>query len=377
MSITLRLAMASILLAAAQAPAHAARHEIPGYTPADVEAARALPIYVVIDQPTLRPEITYGYQAIPQYYGNYANPGVSAGQYAMAGIAGGLIASAIINGAAYVKAKNFARPPFQAIQQAHCNLAIGPALGEAIAARVRTSWPGAAVQTVILGPGQKFESAVDVHKPRFVVRAFSSLATDFSAVVTSIDAEAYPLEPGTTRAARTPAWRDSLIAVSDRVFVEPVKSKADVDVLSDLESRRFVALDLDDRIRKVNADGRDADRRERKQLYDLLLEHDQLIKDANAPEWTPTAQAMRRAIMLSEQQCQRLDASVLAATTLADGMLGALADGSLPLPVADAAAAPLVPAGERQLLALPGHTVVSAQAGNDLPLGFRYSLLAE
>jgi hypothetical protein len=377
----LRLALASVLLAAVCAPVHATRHETPGYQPDDLELVRGLPIYVVIDEPTLRPQIAYGYQPIAGLYNGYnANTaGLGVGQAALAGAAGGLIASAIINGAAYAKARNFARPPFHTLQQAQCHRAVGNALGEALAARARANWPGATVTTVVLQPGQKLESAVDTHAPRYVLRASSSIATDYSAVITSIDAEAYLAEGSPAKAARKPAWRDSIIAVSDRVEIAPVKTQADIDALSDVEGRRFIALDLDPRIRKLNDDGPEADRREFNQVRDLLLEHDRLIRDANAPQWTPTAQAMRRAILLSEQQCQRLDASVLLATTQASALLGDLAGGALPAPAAagDVAAGALPASGERRTQSFPGSIFVSERSGDDVALGFRHSLLGD
>ncbi len=366
-----------LLLAAVSTTAIARQAPMRGYQPQDAAAVAALPVYVVVDQATLRPEIAYGYQSMSALTPGYSN--MSMAQGVGVNLAGTLIASAIINGAAYAKAKHFAQPPYHMLQQAQCDLSVVPALGDRVAAAVRGNWPSATVKVVTLQPGQKLASAIDSNQPRYVFRISSSLATDFSAVITSIDSEAYLPQAGSAHAGRTPAWRDTVIAVSDQLAIAGVKSQADIDAMVDAESARFVQLDLDDRIRKVNDAGPDADRRERKRLVELLLEHDRMLKEAASDEWSPEGEAMRRALLLSAGHCQQLNASVQLSSAQAAQLVTALSGGQLPaMPPENAPiAADALPAGVRQAIALPGGIVVSQRTGDNVDLGYRYSLLAD
>ncbi|MDB6164269.1 MAG: hypothetical protein JWL98_1701 [Xanthomonadaceae bacterium] len=375
MSDIARTLLAGLLVAGLSTPVSARKPDIRGYQPQDATAASALPIYVVIEQAELKPEIEYGYINVFGSSQPYQN--MSMGQSAGVDLAGGLIASAILNGAAYAKAKRFAQPPYHVIQQAKCNLSIESGLSEAVGTAVRGNWPTASVHVSSLQPGQKLASLIDTDQPRYVFMVSSSLATDFSSVITSIDSEAYLPQAAGAHAARQPAWRDTVIVASDQVAVATSKSQADIDAMVAAESARFVALDLDDRILAVNAAGTNADRRERNRLAALLLEHDHLLKDAASDEWTPTGEALRRAQLLSDHQCDLLNASVRFSSTQAAQLVTALGRGQLPaLSSSVQKTAESVPDG-RQTLALPGGIFVSQRTGDNVVLGYRSSLLAD
>ncbi len=366
----------ALALALQAMPAHAAKAGIAGYRPGDDARAAALPMHVVIEQPRLKPQIAYGYVSVPGVtsYGNY--PGMSFGQTAGVNLAGGLIASVLINGAEYANAKQFARGPYQLMQDAHCDLPLDEVMGTAVAGAIRARWPAAAIQTHVLGDGESIRDAVGKQQPRYVFAVSSSLAPDFSALVTSIQAEAYAATAANTT-ARDPLWRDTLIVVSDRLFL-PAKSQADIDVLVAAANARYAALDIAPLIAKVNAAGANADRGDRQKILVAQREHRSSLKEARRSEWTPVGEATRRALLWSERQCGALAHVVDASALHAGDAVAALLAGALPAPPADAdASVPDEAVGTRNLVALPGSVFISRKGGDEVALGFRKSVLSD
>lgn len=371
----------AIALALNAMPAYAAKAPLPGYGPDKAATAGALPVHVVIEQPRVKPQIAYGYVAVPDgiaygasAYGNY--PGMSMGQSIGVDVAGGLIASLIINGAEYAGAKHFAQGPYQVMQDAHCDLPLGDAFRTPVVNAIQARWSTAAVQPHVLEDGQSFNKAVGTG-PRYVFAVSSSLAPDFSALITTIDAEAYPdLQPGSKRTPREPAWRDTLIIVSDRMLL-PAKTQADTDALAAPATSRYAALNLEPLIAKVNAQRGMADPRDRRKITNAQSDLRSALKEAQRPDWTPAGEAMRRAQLWSAGDCAALSGAVATNAAQSGLAVAALLDGTLPARVADNAALPVETAGERKLVALPGGIVVSRKGGDEVVLGFRRSVLAD
>lgn len=371
------VASGALVLALHALPAHAGKAETPGYHPRDESTAAALPVHVVIEQPRLKPQIAYGYIDVPGVvsYGNY--PGMSFGQTAGANLAGGLIASALINGAEYAGAKQFARGPYRLMQDAHCDLPLDAALGAAVDGAIRARWPDATIRTHVLGAGDSIGDVVGKNQPRYVFSVSASLAPDFSALVTSIETEAYAALPASTKVATQPTWRDTLIVVSDRLILPP-KTQQDIDILVAAANARHAALDLDTLIRKVNAAGVDANRLDRPKIIAAQREHRASLKEAQRSDWTPAGEATRRAMLWSERQCGAL-ASVVESSAVQTGLaVAALLDGTLPVRPAGESVAPVEETvGARGLVALPGGVFVSRKGGDEVALGFRKSVLSD
>jgi len=370
-------ACGALVLVLHAAPLHASKAEMPGFQPRDESSAAALPVHVVIEQPRVKPQIAYGYTNVPGIvsYGNY--PGMSLGQTMGVDLAGGLIASALINGAEYAGAKHFARGPYRLMQDAQCDLPLDAALGAAVEGAIRARWQEATVRTHVLADGGSVNKAVGTGQPRYVFAVSSSLTPDFSALVTSITAEAHAASPAGASASKQPAWRDTLIVVSDRMVL-PAKTQADIDILVDAANARYAALDLEALVRKVNAAGALADRRDRQTIIYAQREHRASFKEANRSDWTPAGEATRRAMLWSEQQCGALAGAVEASAAHAGLAVTALLGGTLPARPADAST-PLAEetAGERRLVALYGGTYISRRGGDEVALGFRNSVLTD
>lgn len=372
-----------------------------GLALADVEVAKTLPMQVIVAQPRLRPQIRYNYVDTMQAGvgagdGLYNNPGgMSYGQAMGVGLAGGLIAGAIINGAEKATAKRAVRDPYQLIVQAKCDLPLVDSHQALVAdALQRAQWRQ-----------QDDASRPTTAKagPRYVFTLSTSFTPDFSALTTTIDAAGYAPDAG-GKAGRKPTWQDSLVVVSDGLWLAP-KTQADIEQMVAAEQQRYAASGADALIDKVNAAASNAPRQDRKRASLMANQHAQNMADAKDEGWSDASTAMRRAMLWSQGDCALLKKTLRSNLEHADGMIQALLLNSLPprpetssqparpmaavvtkrpdpatleLPISVGVPEGTVveePVSVRVIEPTPGGVYVSRLSAENIPLGYRYTLL--
>lgn len=371
-----------------------------GLALADVEVARTLPMQVVVAQPRLRPQIRYNYvdtiqAGIGAGDGLYNNPGgMGYGQAMGMGLAGGLIAGAIINGAEKAAAKRAVRDPYQLIVQAKCDLPLVDSHQALVTdALQHAQWrqQGDASRPTTAKAG-----------PRYVFTLSTSFAPDFSALTTTIDAAGYAPDAN-GKAGRKPTWQDSLVVVSDGLWLAP-KTQADIEQMVAAEQQRYAASGADALIDKVNAAAGNAPRQDRKRANLMADQHAQNMADARDNGWSDASTAMRRAMLWSQGDCALLEKTLRSNLEHADGMIQALLLNSLPprpetpsqparpmaavtnrpdpvtldLPISVGVPEGTVveePVSVRVIEPTPGGVYVSRLSAENITLGYRYTVL--
>lgn len=377
----------ALTLSCAAATATAAAPPPVGYTPARATEVAALPIHVGIVPDRIRPQVAFQYVSVagPNYVGAY--PGMSVGQSIGANAVGGALASAIVNASLREQAENFARQAFGSVANAGCDLPYGERLAAQLTQDLQAAWPQAQIQVHMLKPDQSIADIVGKRTPRYEVLASVSLATDFSALVASVDASAYIPDGDDARAERKPAWHNTLIAVSDRLALAP-KTQADIDRMIADENARYAALNLGPLIRRLNQEGLTGKNgSERRYVVDSLAQHNRALKEAKRDEWTPQSETMRRGSLLSESDCAGMRSALDQVLSESHALVQAMTGGALPTPLevvttkrsAFVKTTQLIgeTPGERAIVGLPDGSYVSRRGGDGVETGFRYALLLE
>jgi hypothetical protein len=369
-----------------------------GLAPADIEVAKSLPMQVRVVQPRLRPQIRYNYvdtaQAGVSAGDNlYNGGGIGYGQAMGVGLAGGLIAGAIINGAEKAAAKRAVSAPYQLISQAKCDLPLVDSHQAVVASALqRAGWRA---------QGEDSMHAAAKAGPRYAFTLSTSLSPDFSAVMTTIDAAGYAPD-ASGKVGRKATWQDSLVVVSDGLWLAP-KTQADIDQMLAAEKQRYAASGADALIDKVNAAGANASQQDRKRANLMANQHAENLADARDAGWSDASTVMRRAMLWSQSDCTLLEKTVRSNLEHAEGLMQALLAHSLPAPLetqpqpAKPVAAivnrpdpssldlPInvgMPEGSvvaaaptRVIESMPGGVYVSHLSDEYITLGFRYTLL--
>ena len=370
-----------------------------GLAPADIEVARVLPMQVLVVQPRLRPQIRYNYvdtaQAGVSAGDNlYNGGGIGYGQAMGAGLVGGLIAGAIINGAEKAAAKQAVSAPYQMILQAKCDLPLVDSHQAMVASALQhAEWRK---------QGEDSTQTAAKAGPRYVFTMSTSFSPDFSALMTTIDAAGYAPD-ATGKVGRKPTWHDSLVVVSDGLWLAP-KTQADIDQMLAAEKQRYAASGADALIDKVNAAGANASRQDRKRASLMAKQHAENMAEARDAGWSDASTAMQRAMLWSQSDCALLEKTVRSNLEHAGGMIQALLGHSLPArletqaqpvkPVAavvnrpDPSALDLpisvgVPEGSavvesapvRVIESMAGGVYVSHLSAENITLGYRYTVL--
>lgn len=358
-----------------------------GYTPARAADVAALPIHIGIVPDRIRPQIAFQYASVaaPTYTGPY--PGMSVGQSIGVNAVGGALGSAIANGILLAEAKDFARQAFAGVAASGCDLPYGERLAAQLTQDLQAAWPQAQVQVHMLKPDQSIADIVGKRTPRYEVLASVSLATDFSALIASVDASAYVPDGDDARAERKPAWQNTLIAVGDRLELAP-KTPADIDRMIAEEDARYAALQLGPLIQRLNREGLTRDNgNERRFVVDAMAQHKRALKEARRDQWTPQSEAMRRGSLLSESDCAGMRTALDQVLGESHALVQAMTGGTLPAPLevvttkrgAFVKVTELVgeTPGKRAIVGLPDGSYISRRGGDGINTAFRYALLIE
>ncbi len=355
--------------------------ETAGHDPAQGQALAATPVHVVLLNQELKSQIPYLTYSMPQptlYNAMNNSPDLSTGENLAVGAVGGAIASVIVNASMFAAAKSQVQPADAALRAAGCRLDQGQALQTTISDAVRsTPWgPAAGLTAHTLVDGQSVDDLVDKTKPRHVLAASYSMSTDFSAVITSVDVEAYSGQlPGAPKSwAKKPTWDDTLIVVSDRVEIAP-KTQADIDAAIAAENARHAALDVGALIAKANA----GDRVARGKVAPLIKQHQRNLRAAQATSWTPADEAVQRSRVWTAEGCARLHQAIASNATEMGGLVSGLFRGELPprMNALPEGPRPEPVIGERKVQTEPGGVYVLTRGGDMVNLGYRYSWLPD
>lgn len=378
-----RLVFAAFLLSSFSAAAAAAKPETPGFGPAFADAAGTVPIHVVVLQPRIRPRLLIGDVSTP-FVNTGAQPGWSFGQGLGVSLAANLLMYAAMSSDAKARAVAFAQPPFATIRAQGCDLptlhasqpdASQPAIVEAVVDAIRTRWPDARIQVAVLEKGQDIDDVTPKRTaPHVRLQVSSTLAADFTALIAHIEAEGYP------GAGRKPAWRDTLIAVSDTLAL-PAKTDDETARFIAAENVRYEALNLGPTIARINArggTGRPHERAERKRVARMIEDHKTILAEAQRPSWTPLTGTQRLATLWSEDGCGHMRTALSANARDAGVLVAALFGQTLPprMPM-DSARHPREIPGERAILSFAGGVFVLRRGGDRVEMGHHEALLED
>lgn len=379
----LRLVFAAFLLSSFSAAAAAAKPETPGFGPAFADAAGTVPIHVVVLQPRIRPRLLIGDVSTP-FVNTGAQPGWSFGQGLGVSLAANLLMYAAMSSEAKARAVAFAQPPFATIRAQGCDLptlhasqpdASQPAIVEAVVDAIRTRWPDARIQVAVLEKGQDIDDVTPKRTaPHVRLQVSSTLAADFTALIANIEAEGYP------GAGRKPAWRDTLIAVSDTLAL-PAKTDDETARFIAAENARYEALNLGPTIARINArggTGRPHERAERKRVARMIEDHKTILAEAQRPSWTPLTGTQRLATLWSEDGCGHMRTALSTNARDAGVLVAALFGQTLPprMPL-DSARHPREIHGERAILSFAGGVFVLRRGGDRVEMGHHEALLED
>lgn len=369
-----------------------------GLAPADVEAAKALPVQVLIMQPRLRPQIRYNFVDTSQAGINAGTSlyngggGIGYGQALGMGLAGGLIAGVIINSAEKATAKQAVREPYELISQTKCDLPLLDSHQAMVAGALeRAQWRT---------QGEDSEQPSDKTGPRYAFVLSTSFAPDFSALMTTIDTAGYAPD-ASGKVGRKPTWQDSLVVVSDGLWLAP-KTQADIDQMLAAERERYASSGADALIVRVNAAGGNATQQDRRRARLMAKQHAQNMAEARDAGWSDSSTAMQRAMLWSQNDCALLEKTLRSNLEHADGMIQALLRNALPAALdatADPVAAVVIDHADpatldrpisvgapeaavtegsapvRVIEPLPGGVYVSRLPAENIILGYRYTVL--
>jgi hypothetical protein len=380
-----RFLIAGMLLGMCQG-ASAGGKEAAGYDVQHSEALQGVPVEVVILNDRLRSQIAYqvqdvNYAQVQQATENALGPAAYSTAGVAAGALGSALGNAIANAIALQQAEKVAKPADAALKAAQCDLAVSDELAGSVEQTLRdTPWGATAtVNRHVLSGEQGLDDVVAKNSSRYVIALSYSMSPDFSAVMTTATALAYSQAiPGAPEHwQKKPAWVDEVVVVSNQMALAP-KTDADVQRALAVENARYAATGADDLIAKANG----GDDVARKHAVPLADEHRRLLHDANGKKWSASSGAYRRSELWSENQCGPLREALQANNADVVQTLKQLFAGQMPAPVSAKrlninSLLDGETAGERRVIAIPGNLYLMRRGGDNVPIAYRLSWLAQ
>lgn len=378
MSTRIAAALAAVFAWALAAPATAlaADKDVAGYTPDRAALAASLPVHIVALNTRLRPQMGFkGIDVTLPPPGSIRGPGISPGQSLGFSLTAGLIAQGIAHGTLYLQARDSARAAFAPIQRAGCDLPIDAPLQRAIGAAVRRSpWGAAATPVRVSADDKDLDRLVADEQPRQVFALTASLSPDLDRLITSVDVAAYARLDGESGWRDTPLWRDRLIVVSDGLNLRAKTAADSAQMLAD-EQARYQASGTEALIKRINAQGGNAGKSDRKTAVAALALHQRNLDDARSGYWSSQQAQQRRAALWNENGCARVHAAIDQAGAEIGGMLDALYAQTLPKRLGFKDTNLSYEPPRRQIRALPGGVYVSRSDAGRVSLSYRADLL--
>lgn len=354
-----------------------------GYRPERATMAAQMPVYLVVLNSRVRPQIDYprvpgGTVYVPNPYQYNNIPGISFGQAQMAGALGSALAEAML----YAEAKQRATAAYAPMVGGRCDLAVAARLQQTLReAMARAPW-GANVQPILIdGDVEDWDKQIPKDRPRQVFSVSASLTPGLGALMTWVDLAAYSPEGGASGSSwqKKPLWQDQLIVVSDAVTL-PAKSDADRARMVAQEDARYAESGDLAVVARVAKDIYGAGKSERMRATAADRLHKRNLKLAREADWSLLTEGPRRGELWSQDDCAPMSAALAAATGELGRMLDDLYAQRLPprLPATHKTKddPPELP-GERKIRALPGGVYVSRNEGGIIPLAYRYRLLPQ
>ena len=353
-----------------------------GYRPERAAMAAQMPVYIVVLNARVRPQMDYPRMAGATVYVPYDASGMSYGQMAAVGVVGGVLSSVLAEAMIYAESKQRATAAYAPVLKGRCDLVVDTLLQQTLReAMARAPW-GANVQPILIdGSAEDWDKQIPKDRPRQVFTVTSSLTPGLGALLTSLDLAAYSPEgeASGTSWQKKPLWRDQFIVVSD-VMVLPAKTDADRARMAAQEDARYAESGDLAVVAKVAKDIYGAGKSERMRATAADRLHKSNLKLAREANWSLLTEGPRRGELWSQDDCAPMRAAVTAGNVELGRMLDDLYAQRLPprLPSKHKTKDdPPEPAGERKTRALPGGVYVSRNEAGTTALAYRYRLLPQ
>lgn len=353
-----------------------------GYRPERAAMAAQMPVYIVVLNARVRPQMDYPRMAGATVYVPYDASGMSYGQMAAVGVVGGVLSSVLAEAMIYAEAKQRATAAYAPVLKGRCDLVVDTLLQQTLReAMARAPW-GANVQPILIdGSAEDWDKQIPKDRPRQVFTVTSSLTPGLGALLTSLDLAAYSPdgEASGTSWQKKPLWRDQFIVVSD-VMVLPAKTDADRARMAAQEDARYAESGDLAVVAKVAKDIYGAGKSERMRATAADRLHKSNLKLAREANWSLLTEGPRRGELWSQDDCAPMRAAVTAGNVELGRMLDDLYAQRLPprLPSKHKTKDdPPESAGERKTRALPGGVYVSRNEAGTTALAYRYRLLPQ
>jgi len=380
----MRGSMTVAALAAAMLCAVPAQAKLPrGFAEADAEQATGLPVHVVADRTTVRPQIAWppvqvarpedglvaGHTVTP-----VTNPALAGG----AGVLDVLIGNAVESG----RLKGEARIAARRLDAAQCRVQADVPITTALQATLEQIGWATRLQVHPSGPSA-VDEVMEQEGPRLLVQHSTSLTPDLIWLVTTVTVKAWD---GTGQGRNAPpAWQNTLYVASAPLPLLD-KTPQDTEQLLAILDREYAESGNEQRIREVNAAGPTADRRLRQLAADTVREYKNRRRAASKPRWDGRTALMGRAVRWNSDDCALLRLALHDSVGEAARLLQSLREGTLPA-VGEPEAAPLFHAfGDayadgapipREVVAIAPMVHLSKPKGGPVLLAFVGSVLEE
>jgi hypothetical protein len=337
-----------LFVSASGIPAMAAQ----GVDASSAAALAGVPVEVLVLNDRLRAQIAFQTISDPGLGMNAVQniPGMNTYGGAAAGALGGALATAMMNDVAHSNAEDFARPGWDLLGAAQCQLRASESLATQLENAVRASaWgPGATVTRNVLGGQKGPEAPKGGAAPRYTLVATYSLDPQFGTLTTTLAASLFSnaVTDAPKRWQTHPARRDDLVVISPQVDLGPPTAEQ-IAFLDEHQRAQHAALlkRLAAKANKGNWEAREQYDAEKRWKPKPLRTPDQVTA------WEPEELALLRARRWAADDCSVLRAAVATNESELGRMLSALWRGQLRhgdiVGTVDPAAGPPQPWGKR------------------------------
>lgn len=320
---------------------------LPAFSDRDMEAARAVPLYLVSHQLTVRPQVAYRFLKTPSVIGG-PYQGMNMAQSVGVNVAGALVANLLINASEAEVAVRQAEDSWRWLQAGKCTSDADAPVRNALQEALRQSNITTVAQTGVL-ERRDLEDVVTARGERLVLQYSTSFTPGLSAVLTSVVVTGWGPADAKGKSQKSPRWANVLMSGSSPLIL-PAKTERDTALLLRTAEQAYADSGNSALIAKVNAAGHNADRQERQRAVDALRRHGRIMREAKEDEWTDATEPMRRAIYWTDDQCALQNQAVQDNAAEVGRLLKAMLSSELP----DA----------KQIVEAPAFTQASAERGD-------------
>lgn len=298
-----------------------AKDDVAGYTPEMQPQAAALPLYLIAQQETVRPQYAY-LPLAPNSVIDAHTLGLGFGPT----VVGGVVAGVLVNAMARAESIALARDNWQWLNNGQCRIDtrthVEPALVQALA----TAGMPAASAHVLL-EDDKLQEHYDPEKAHLRVSHSSSMTPDLVSLLTTVRVEGWA-DKGSGR--HKPEWANVLQVLSTPMWLQD-KQDHDSAYLKQQLDQWYAGTGNPARIAQVNAAGRNADPALRRQASGLQTTYSARLRRITRDGWNPYAMGMMRALSWGQEDCAPIERALQDNAAEVARLLGLLYAGQLPV----------------------------------------------